>query len=101
MSLSGSQPGIFDSHRSRAIVGCVVTFTVTSTVTLVLRIIAKRMKKTKLCAEDWFIMAAQVRDKTTTLACSLHFRFLTFFAQIAIYGMAACSILGMELLFHD
>jgi hypothetical protein len=29
----------------------------------------------------------------------LHLRFLTFFAQIAIYGMGTCSILGMALCF--
>jgi hypothetical protein len=60
MSHSGPEPGIFDANRSRAILGCVIAFTITSTVSVVLRVIAKGMKQISLCSEDWFIIAAQV-----------------------------------------
>lgn len=65
MSLPDHRVGVLDAYRSRAILGCVITFTITSTFSLVLRLMAKRMKKTSLCAEDWFIIAAQVGWNTT------------------------------------
>jgi hypothetical protein len=75
MSHSGQEPIIFDANRSRAIVGCVIAFTITSTVSVVLRIIAKRMKQISLCSEDWFIIAAQVchHESFPRLAYALHF----------------------------
>lgn len=58
--LETKEIGILDSYRSRAVVGCIITFTITSSVSIILRLMAKRMNKTKLYAEDWVILAAQV-----------------------------------------
>jgi hypothetical protein len=60
MEPSSVATSLFSTYRARLIFGVVVTFTVTSTLSLVLRFAGKRVKKTWISAEDWVIVAAQV-----------------------------------------
>ncbi|KAF2732637.1 hypothetical protein EJ04DRAFT_578274 [Polyplosphaeria fusca] len=71
MPSSHREPGLYESYRARAILGVVIALTITSTLSLILRLIAKRIQRLKIAAEDWTIIAA----------------------QIAVYGMSACAIL--------
>ncbi|KAF2735643.1 hypothetical protein EJ04DRAFT_563154 [Polyplosphaeria fusca] len=52
--------GPFASYRSRVILGIVIALTITSTLSIVLRFVGKRIKQTKFCYEDVLIIAAQV-----------------------------------------
>ena len=72
-----------------------VVFCFTSTLSLVLRLVAKRIRKLRLASEDYTIIAAQVRFVKFSLNCSsLRDSYQTL--QIAIYGMFACVMLGLS-----
>ncbi|KAF2875851.1 hypothetical protein BDV95DRAFT_591276 [Massariosphaeria phaeospora] len=75
MTSSSRYDSAFDSPHSRAVLVVVVVFTITSTFSLVSRLVAKRIQKLDIAAEDWTIVAA----------------------QIAVYGMATCAILAIVL----
>lgn len=49
------------TYRSAALFSVVVVFTVTSTVSVILRLVAKRLSKMRLAREDYTILAAQVQ----------------------------------------
>ncbi|KAF1994567.1 hypothetical protein P154DRAFT_624650 [Amniculicola lignicola CBS 123094] len=65
----------FGTSRAKVILGVVITFTITSTISLVLRFVGKRIKKTKISSEDWSVVAAQV----------------------AVYGLAVATFLEVTL----
>ncbi|KAF2011127.1 hypothetical protein BU24DRAFT_466858 [Aaosphaeria arxii CBS 175.79] len=59
MALSERATSAFDTGSGKAILGVSLAFAVTSTISLVLRFIGKRFKRTRLSSEDWFIIVAQ------------------------------------------
>ncbi|KAF2787628.1 hypothetical protein K505DRAFT_367182 [Melanomma pulvis-pyrius CBS 109.77] len=60
MESSSAPSSPFGTYRARVILGVVVAFTLTSTASLVLRFVGKRIKSTQVSSEDWIIIAAQV-----------------------------------------
>lgn len=48
------------ADRSATIFAVAVVFTFTSTVSIILRLVAKRVSKTRLAVEDYTILVAQV-----------------------------------------
>lgn len=50
----------FETYRARLILAIVVAFSVTSTISTVLRFVGKRMEKKLMSSDDWVIIAAQV-----------------------------------------
>ncbi|KAF2194600.1 hypothetical protein K469DRAFT_130542 [Zopfia rhizophila CBS 207.26] len=73
MDTSQTRPAAFGTYRAKAILGIVVAFIITSTVSMILRFVGKKIKKTNISSEDWFIIAAQV----------------------TVYGLALVAILGI------
>lgn len=51
------------NYRSMAIFIVVLVFTVTSTISVILRLVAKRINRAKLQVEDYVILVAQVKMK--------------------------------------
>ncbi|KAF2657679.1 hypothetical protein K491DRAFT_321654 [Lophiostoma macrostomum CBS 122681] len=51
---------LFGAYRSRVILGVIITLSITSTASLVLRFVGKRLKRTRVSSEDWVIIAAQI-----------------------------------------
>lgn len=62
------------THHAQAILGVVIAFTVVSTICIVLRMLAKKLRGVRFCFEDGLIAAA----------------------QLSLYGLAAVSLLGMH-----
>ncbi|KAF2120041.1 hypothetical protein BDV96DRAFT_317780 [Lophiotrema nucula] len=60
MELRRGGSGTLSTYRARVLIGVAIAFTLTSTTSLVLRFVGKRIKKTKFSAEDWLIVLAQV-----------------------------------------
>ncbi|KAJ5807009.1 Satratoxin biosynthesis SC1 cluster protein [Penicillium riverlandense] len=65
--------GALESYRSRAIFAVVITFTVTSTVSVFLRLLSKRINRARLASEDYVLLVA----------------------QFLLYGMASAEIIGL------
>lgn len=51
-----------DNPRSLAIFIVIIVFTITSTISIILRLVAKRMSQAKLVVEDYVILVAQVNE---------------------------------------
>ncbi|KAF2715674.1 hypothetical protein K504DRAFT_497544 [Pleomassaria siparia CBS 279.74] len=60
METSSGTLAPFGTYRARVILGVVVAFAASSTVSLLLRFVGKRIKKTPPSSEDWVIIAAQI-----------------------------------------
>ncbi|KAJ5087816.1 Satratoxin biosynthesis SC1 cluster protein [Penicillium angulare] len=50
---------VLASYRTRAILGTIITFTITSTISVVLRLISKRINRAQLGREDYVVLVAQ------------------------------------------
>ncbi|KAJ5287208.1 Satratoxin biosynthesis SC1 cluster protein [Penicillium angulare] len=66
-------PEVLASYRARAILGTIITFTITSTISVVLRLISKRINRAQLGREDYVVLVA----------------------QFLLYGMASAQILDV------
>lgn len=57
-----SSPGDeLKTHRAAAIFSVVIVFSITSTVSVALRLLAKRISRSRLAREDYVVIVAQVR----------------------------------------
>ena len=82
-----------NNYRSLAIFIVVIVFTITSTTSIILRLVAKRINRARLQVEDYVIMVAQV-GKTKSYSNSEKMRFLPNILQFLLYGMGVAVMLG-------